>query len=49
MSLYEVLSMRQALEAMDKKSMPKVSDEEWAKAEAMLAAATAGDPSVSIH
>lgn len=49
MSLYEIVGMIRALEKRNKKSQPQVSDEEWAQAEAMLAAVTANDPSVRLH
>ncbi len=48
MSMYEIVSMNVALQKMDKKHMPQVTDEDWAAAEAMLASVTVNDPSVQI-
>ncbi len=48
MSMYEIVSMNAALQKMDKKQMPQVTDEDWAEAEAMLASVTVNDPSVQI-
>lgn len=49
MSLYEVVSMNLAMEKLDGTHKPRVSDDEWEKAEAMLAAVTVNDPSVKLH
>ncbi|CAN7516631.1 hypothetical protein [Brucella pseudogrignonensis] len=48
MSMYEIVSMNVALQKLDKKHMPQVTDEDWAAAEAMLASVTVNDPSVQI-
>jgi len=47
MSLYEIVSMVQALDKRRKKFV-SVSDEEFAEAAALLASATANDPSVRV-
>lgn len=49
MSLYEIVTMSNALEARDKTQKPKVTDDEWAQAEALLASVTVNDPSVRLH
>lgn len=48
MSMSEIVSVNVALQKLDEKHTPQVTDEDWAAAEAMLASVTVNDPSVEI-
>ncbi|WMT90157.1 hypothetical protein [Pelagibacterium sp. H642] len=49
MSLYELELLMRTMAASDKPARKEVSDEEWERAQEMLAAVTVNDPNVRMH